>query len=185
MLLLVIPTRLAAPNAGLITKKRGGSAAGPFKCRSFLATMSIAPPDQLARAGREQPQGRTYGGPVAEAQLRPAATSAHAQYDAATLHRFKRYTSTPGVRSFACGVIGLTVQLPVMLFVLSRHPIPGNVWSESVLLSVLPFLGIAFGAIGLDQIRTTGQRGRAFAGIGLLIGVLEFVPILVFLLGQD
>ena len=109
---------------------------------------------------------------------------AGAQYDAATPHRLKRSMNTAAVASFGCGVIGLVVQLPVMLFVISRHPIPGNVWSESVLLSVLPFLGILSGAIGLDQIVAKGERGRRFAGIGVLIGIVEFVPILLFLLSQ-
>ncbi len=117
---------------------------------------------------------------MAEAHYDAAATH---RYVAATPHRFKRVISTPAVTSFGCGVIGLTVQLPVMLLVLGRHPIPGNVWSESVLLSVLPFLGIFFGAIGLDQI-AKGQRGRTLAGMGLLIGIAEFVPILLFLLSQ-
>jgi hypothetical protein len=117
---------------------------------------------------------------------------AEAHYDAATPHRIraavphlvKRSINTPAITSFGCGVIGLAVQLPLMLFVLGHHPLPGNVWSESVLLSVLPFLGIFFGATGLDQI-AKGQRGRRFAGIGLLIGVAEFVPILLFLLSQS
>lgn len=116
---------------------------------------------------------------------------AEARYDAATPHRVKaaiprlvkRSMNAPAVTSFGCGVIGLAVQLPVMLFVIGRHPIPGHVWSESVLLSVLPFLGIFFGATGLDQI-AKGQRGRTLAGLGLLIGIAEFVPILVFLLSQ-
>lgn len=109
---------------------------------------------------------------------------AEAQYDGAAPHRFRRSMNTAAVTSFGCGVIGLTVQLPVMLFVISRHPIPGNVWSESVLLSVLPFLGIFFGAIALDQIVVKGERGRRFAAMGLLIGIIEFVPILLFLLSQ-
>ena len=116
---------------------------------------------------------------------------AEAQYDAATPHRAKTALphlvkgsiNTPAITSFGCGVIGLAVQLPVMLFVLGRHPLPGNVWSESVLLSVLPFLGIFFGATGLDQI-AKGQRGRRLAGMGLLIGIVEFGPILLFLLGH-
>jgi hypothetical protein len=122
------------------------------------------------------------GGPVAEAR-----------YDAASSHPLKPSASHPlkpsanasAITSFGCGVIGLAVQLPLMLFVISRHPIPGNVWSESVLLSVLPFLGIFFGATGLDQIKAQGQRGRRFAGIGLLIGIIEFVPILLFLLSRN
>jgi hypothetical protein len=96
-----------------------------------------------------------------------------------------RSANTPAVTSFACGLIGLTVQLPLMLFVMSHHPIPGNVWSESVVLSVLPFAGIFFGAMGLDQIVAKGERGRRMAGIGLLIGIIEFVPILLFLLSQS
>ena len=118
---------------------------------------------------------------MAEAHYDAAATQ---RYVATTPHRFKRFTSRPAVTSFGCGVIGLTVQLPVMLLVLGHHPIPGNDWSESVLLSVLPFLGIFFGATGLDQL-AKGQRGRTLAGMGLLIGVVEFVPILLFLLSQS
>jgi len=117
---------------------------------------------------------------MAEAHYDAATTQ---RYVATTPHRFSRFINRPAVTSFGCGVIGLTVELPVMLLVLGRHPIPGNIWSESVLLSVLPFLGIFFGAAGLDQI-AKGQRARTFAGLGLLIGIAEFVPILLFLLSQ-
>lgn len=120
-------------------------------------------------------------GAMAEAQYDEATTH---RYVATTPHRFRRFINRPAVTSFGCGVIGLTVQLPVMLLVLGHHPIPGDVWSESVLLSVLPFLGIFFGAVGLDQM-SKGQRGRTFAGLGLLIGIAEFVPILLFLLSQS
>jgi hypothetical protein len=126
------------------------------------------------------PEAPSDGGAMAEAQYDAAATQ---RYVATTPHRLKRFTSRPPVMSFGCGVIGLTVELPVMLLVLGRHPIPGSVWSESILLSVLPFLGIFFGAVGLDQLEK-GQRGRTFAGLGLLIGIAEFVPILLFLLSQ-
>jgi hypothetical protein len=120
-------------------------------------------------------------GAMAEAQYDAAATH---RYVATRPHRFQRFINRPAVTSFGCGVIGLTVQLPVMLLVLGRHPIPGNVWSESVLLSVLPFLGIFLGATGLDQL-AKGQRGRTLAGLGLLIGIAEFVPIFLFLLSQS
>ena len=109
---------------------------------------------------------------------------AEAQYDAAAPHPLKRPTNALAVTSFGCGAIGLVVQLPVMLFVISRHPIPGSAWSESVVLTALPFLTILCGALGLDQIAARGQRGRRFAGMGLLIGIVEFVPILLFLLSQ-
>jgi hypothetical protein len=109
---------------------------------------------------------------------------ADAQYDTAAPHRLKRSTNALAVTSFACGITGLALQLPVMVFVISRHPLPGSAWSESVLLSALPFLAILLGAIGLDQIPAKRQRGHGLAAIGLLIGVLQFVPILLFLFSQ-
>jgi threonine/homoserine efflux transporter RhtA len=109
---------------------------------------------------------------------------ADAQYDTAAPHRLKRTTNALAITSFACGMTGLALQLPVMLFVISRHSLPGSAWSESLLLSLLPFLAILFGAIGLDQIVAKHQRGQGLAAIGLLIAILQFVPILLFLFSQ-
>jgi hypothetical protein len=109
---------------------------------------------------------------------------ADAQYDTAAPSRLKRSTNALAIASFACGMTGLALQLPVMVFVISRHPLPGSAWSEGVLLSLLPFLAILFGAIGLDQLVARRQRGRGLAAIGLLIGLLQFVPLLLFLFSQ-
>ena len=43
----------------------------------------------------------------------------------------------------------------------------------SVVFAVLfPPLGIALGALALDEIRTTGERGRAAAKVGIVLGIV-------------
>jgi len=126
-----------------------------------------APPTLRARAD----EGQVW--PVAEAR-----------YETATSHPLRRSTNAPAITSFACGVAGLALQLPLTLFLFSRQVLAGNALAESLLLTVLPFLAILFGAIGLDQISARHQRGRGLAGMGLAIGILEFVPILLVLFSQ-
>jgi len=109
---------------------------------------------------------------------------AETRFETATSHPLQRSTNVPAITSFACGVTGLALQLPLTLFLFSHQVLAGNALAESLLLTVLPLLAILFGAIGLDQIRARDQRGRRLAGMGLAIGILEFVPILLVLFSQ-